>query len=243
MKYGLIGYPIGHSQSPAMFKACFPDLEYDLIETPDFEEAMRIFMAEYDAINVTAPFKEKAFAEADEADTITAQLKAANILVKRDGKISAMNTDFWGVSQLLRLNMPPGELPKTLVIGCGGAGKAAAAAASNLHLETIIANRTLKTAEEFCSRLGGMAAMPLDDVAERLNEFGIIIYTLPVRIPEVDLINDMSIIKIEANYRNPFLNGKGYVPGKEWLIAQAAPGFKIMTGRTPDYERLQSIFH
>ena len=58
MKFGLIGYPIEHSLSPALFKAGYEGAyPYDLIETPDFEEAYSIFLREYDGINVNAQFK------------------------------------------------------------------------------------------------------------------------------------------------------------------------------------------
>ena len=60
-KFGLIGHPIAHSLSPALFKAAFGGrYTYDLIEEEDFEKAYGRFLEEYDAINVTAPFKESA---------------------------------------------------------------------------------------------------------------------------------------------------------------------------------------
>ena len=64
-KFGLIGHPIAHSLSPALFKAAYDGkYAYDLIEGEDFETSYRRFIEEYDAINVTAPFKEAAFAKA-----------------------------------------------------------------------------------------------------------------------------------------------------------------------------------
>ena len=83
MKYGLIGAPIAHSKSPALFQAAYhgrSDLSYDLIETDDFEQAYARFLAGYEAVNVTAPFKDKAFRKVDVADTIARELFAVNIL-------------------------------------------------------------------------------------------------------------------------------------------------------------------
>lgn len=66
MKFGLTGHPIGHSLSPALFRAGYDGrYPYELIETADFEEAYGRFLEEYDGINVTAPFKELAYAKAD----------------------------------------------------------------------------------------------------------------------------------------------------------------------------------
>ena len=79
MKYGLIGYPIAHSKSPALFQAAYPDsdMTYDLIEETDFERAYRRFLDTYDAVNVTAPFKGDAFRKVDVADTISRLLRRA----------------------------------------------------------------------------------------------------------------------------------------------------------------------
>ena len=66
MKFGLIGHPIAHSLSPALFKAGYNGrYPYELIETADFEEAYQRFLDDYDGFNVTAPFKELAYAKAD----------------------------------------------------------------------------------------------------------------------------------------------------------------------------------
>ena len=69
-KYGLIGDPIATSRSPLLFEAAYkgqeqPDgdaFKYDLIEGSDFETSFKKFIDEYQAINVTAPFKELAYA-------------------------------------------------------------------------------------------------------------------------------------------------------------------------------------
>ena len=106
-RFGLIGHPIAHSLSPAMVRSASPEWTYDLIATQDFEEAWRIFLEGYDAVNVTAPFKLQAFERADESDTVTGAIGAANILLKTERGVKALNTDFWAVCQLLRLNMPP----------------------------------------------------------------------------------------------------------------------------------------
>ena len=65
-KFGLIGYPIATSGSPALFRAGYGGrYSYDLIEEPDFATAFDRFVAGYDGINVTAPFKIDAFRKAD----------------------------------------------------------------------------------------------------------------------------------------------------------------------------------
>ena len=97
-RFGLIGHPIAHSLSPALFKAGYDGkYPYELIETSDFEEAYSRFIKEYDGINVTAPFKELAYAKADIISDECRLIKAANILVKTPEGVKAHNSDFLGV--------------------------------------------------------------------------------------------------------------------------------------------------
>ena len=98
MKFGLIGHPIAHSLSPALFKAGYDGrYPYDLIETPDFEEAYQRFLYDYDGINVTAPFKELAVQKADILSEECRIIGATNLLVKTTEGIKAYNSDYLGV--------------------------------------------------------------------------------------------------------------------------------------------------
>jgi len=98
MKFGLIGDPIGHSLSPALFKAGYDGrYPYELIETPDFEEAYQRFLEGYDGINVTAPFKELAIRKADILSEECRLIGATNLLVKTPEGIKAYNSDYLGV--------------------------------------------------------------------------------------------------------------------------------------------------
>lgn len=248
-KFGLVGYPISHSLSPRLFRAAYPDsdMTYDLIEVESVEEGLEIFNREYDAVNVTAPFKESAFSAANRSDSISRSLGATNLLMKKDGTIQASNTDFWAVTNILRLQKMRFEDPNVMVVGCGGAGKSAALASTNLHLTTVLANRSLKKAREFCFKHGGMAPVALDRIADQicLNNIGLIIYTLPVAIPGLESLPLEGKVVIEANYNNPCLGqicrdkGAIYVPGQEWLVQQAVTGFTLMTGITPDEQVLR----
>ena len=132
-KFGLIGHPIEHSLSPALFKAGYNGrYAYDLIQTPDFEVAWQRFLDDYDGINVTAPFKELAFHKADLLAEECAKIGAANLLIKTPDGVKAYNSDFLGVRlwiSEIASSMP--ELPSVLIVGLGGAGKAAAEAANS----------------------------------------------------------------------------------------------------------------
>ena len=250
MKYGLTGHPIDHSLSPDLFRAAYadrPDLTYDLIDVTDFEDAYARFLSDYEAINVTAPFKGDAFRKVDIADTISRELKAVNILRKKDGKIFGYNSDFWALQQLLAPYVNRTERPRVLVVGCGGAGKAAALAALKLRMSVAVANRDWRKAREFCFTGGGMIPLRLEQAAERAAAMQILVYALPVEIPLVDALPLEGRVVVEPNYKDPCLRercaaaGATYISGVDWLSAQALAGYKWMTSVEPDAERVRAL--
>ena len=217
-KFGLIGHPIAHSLSPALFTAAYGGkYVYDLIETPDFDEAWRRFLAGYKAINVTAPFKGDAFARVDWRSPECERAGATNLVVKTPEGTKAYNSDYRGVKALLE----PLGCRSAAVIGFGGAGKAALAAAEDLGLDT----RLYRHAEV----AGGVQA-------------DVIIYTLPRAVVEgIDRLDCAHLL--EANYKDPCLAGRpGYIPGSAWLLMQAVTGYALMTGEEPDLAPMREVF-
>ena len=250
MKFGLIGHPIGHSLSPSVFKAGYNGrYQYDLIETPDFEEAYSIFLQGYDGINVTAPFKEAALKKADIISEECRLTGATNLLVKTPEGVKAYNSDYRGVKVLLSEISERLKETTVLIVGLGGAGKATFAASQTLGHRTIPMNRTQYSPE----------VKPLSEFREEFRKADIIIYNLPIRIPEIDHLTEEDFrpghdkIILEANYRNPsfddaFLqkmqeaNPKAhYIHGKEWLLQQAVTGYEIFTGEAPDCVAMKAV--
>ena len=274
MKFGLIGHPIEHSLSPALFKAGYDGLyPYELIETSDFEKAYSIFLKEYDGINVTAPFKELAIKKADILSEECQKIGATNLLIKTAGGVMAHNSDYLGVriwieeiSRLASLARNDRETARNdkdttqndregcdkedkttvLIVGMGGAGKAAAEAGRSLGCEVILMNRTQYSNE----------IRPLSEFKKAFRVADIVIYNLPVRLPELDLIGKEDFIEgkpkniLEANYLNPSFDDDlihkfeqmhpqiQYTGGKTWLLLQALTGYEIFTGQKPDLEKM-----
>ena len=216
-KFGLIGHPIAHSLSPALFTAAYGGrYVYDLIQTPDFDEAWRRFLAGYRAINVTAPFKGDAFARVDWRSPECERAGATNLVVKTPEGTKAYNSDYRGVKALLA----PLGCRSAAVVGYGGAGKAALAAAEDLGLDT----RLYRHAEV----AGGVQA-------------DVIIYTLPRAVEGIDRLDCAHLL--EANYKDPCLAGRpGYIPGSAWLLMQAVTGYALMTGEEPDASAMEAVF-
>ena len=216
-RFGLIGYPVAHSRSPQLFAAAYGGrYPYDLIETPDFEEAWARFLAGYKAINVTAPFKTDAFGRVDWKSPACERIGATNLVVKTPEGLKAYNSDYLGVKALLE---PLGAV-SAAVIGFGGAGRAALAAAEDLGLDTRLYRHT--------QIAGGVRA-------------DVIIYTLPRFVEGADRLDCAHLI--EANYRDPSLSAHpGYISGAEWLLAQATLGYALMTGEQPAPGPMGQVF-
>ena len=97
-RFGLIGDPIATSLSPALFEAAYSgEFSYDLIQGAEFGGSWKAFEDRYKGINVTAPFKQQAFSQADIFTAGCRKIGAANIIVKTDDGILADNSDFTGV--------------------------------------------------------------------------------------------------------------------------------------------------
>ena len=247
IKFGLIGDPISHSASPVLFaKAYGGRWQYDLIEGADFEASWQRFLNEYQAINITMPFKEAAFRKVAECGVlgggesagtsaeIIRSLGAINIAVKEaDGKIHGYNSDYLGVLKVLR-DRGFGLGQTAVVAGFGGAGRAAAAAARVAGMDVVVCNRTRYTTD----------MRPLSELPVLATVADLLIYTLAFTIPELEALPDNNglpeggtdgatggISILEANYRTPCLEGRpGYISGRLWHRAQALTGYPLMTG-------------
>ena len=275
-RFGLIGHPISHSLSPALFKAGYDGkYPYELIETADFEEAYSRFLSGYDGINVTAPFKELAYAKADFLSDECRLIKATNLLVKTPEGIKAYNSDYLGVRMWLQevaarfshadsAVLPIGSI-RAMIVGLGGAGKAAAVAAASLGMDTILMNRSMDKAEAVAERISQLPdapyteVRPMDDFRRCFREADIIIYNIPAAVPALqelaseDFGSDRPKFIMEANYKNPsfsnelIMNMKNtnrmaeYTSGRTWLLYQAVTGYEIFTGETPDLPLMSAV--
>jgi shikimate dehydrogenase len=129
----LVGWPIGHSISPAMHNAAFAELglegEYSLlpVETEaGLGPALERLKADPDWIgaNVTVPYKEKIIPLLDGLEGAAARLHAVNTIVRRGGKLTGYNTDMPGFLADLERNGLPHKHVTAVVVGSGGAARA-----------------------------------------------------------------------------------------------------------------------
>lgn len=132
MRYGLIGYPLGHSFSPLLHRR-LADIDYELFPLP--EEQFEAFMAarDFSAVNVTIPYKQRVLPYCDHLTPAAQRCGSVNLLKKeRDGTLSGDNTDLAGLTFLLRQNGWELTGKTVVILGSGGTGHTAKAAAAEL---------------------------------------------------------------------------------------------------------------
>ena len=149
---GVAGHPIAHSLSPAIhggwIEAAGLDARYDAFG-PDSPEAFEALLArgragELRGINVTAPYKEQAFAAADAVSDAARLVSSANLLVFEDGRIRGDSTDGLGLMLALAEQAPDLTVRGQAVgiLGAGGAARAAAGALAAAGAAVRIVNRS-----------------------------------------------------------------------------------------------------
>lgn len=236
-RFALIGNPAAGSLSPRLFEAAYGGrYAYDLLEGPLFADLWQRFLDGYDGINITAPFKQDAFRAVDSLSESARLCGAVNLAVKTPCGIAGYNTDVDGVVMSVRETGLP--VSDALVIGCGGAGRAAAVAALQLGCRVTLANRTSSRASSLAEELG-CGWVPLSELASQSPD--LVIYTVP---GPMDIPDYPEAVFLEANYRTPAFEGRGraYVSGRRWLLYQAVAGYSIFTGETPDEGAMFRIF-
>ena len=249
-KYTILGNPVSHSKSPELFKAAYPqrdDLSYDRNEPDSPEECIQLLKAHYNGGNITAPFKEGVFRLADKVTDVAALIGAVNMVIVANGRIEADNCDHYGVSESFKEFGISLKGKKCVLLGIGGAGKAAAYAVGSMGGLLTIANRTEEKAAEFAGKLG-CKAIATNNMQETVKSADIIINTLYSNIDIVDKswLNPKQII-LDASYiGSPLLNkakelGCVTIDGRYWVFHQAVYCFRKFTDAEPDIEAMRKI--
>jgi shikimate dehydrogenase len=224
------------------------DWSYEAVDVaPDgFAAKVRELAAgDFAGVNVTVPHKEAALALSDEASEASQQIGAANTLVFAEEGIEAHNTDADGL--LAALPDPPRDR-RTLLLGAGGAARAALWALLWEGARVEVWNRTPERAEAVCAELGGL---PVTEPAQE--DYDLIVNTsaaglggedpfehLPLRrdsFSEPQVVVDM----VYGERRSPLLvaaeeAGAATVDGLEILAQQGARSLEIWTGCEPDLD-------
>ena len=253
---GVLGFPVGHSRSPAMMNAAFGELgldwRYQKLPVPPalFAETVRALPgSRFVGANVTIPHKLAAFELADEHTAAAKAIGAANTLTFRDGRITADNTDAAGFLDALGEPIPQ----RALVLGAGGAARAVVWALNEARVEDIaVWNRTPARAAAIAENFGvrhlespGPAELIVNATSVGLGETatGASVVTelrlSGVHPPAVlvDLVygDEQTGLAAWAAER-----GARVVDGLEVLVRQGARSLRAWTGEEPPIEVLRA---
>ncbi|HAD84187.1 MAG TPA: shikimate dehydrogenase [Brevundimonas sp.] len=254
---GIVGYPVSHSLSPVIHNAWLEaggiDAAYAAFAPRDaagFEALAAAGRAGLIAgVNVTAPFKEQAFALADEAGAAARLTGSANILVFEEGRVRAESADGAGVLYALAEQAPDFELngAHVVMLGAGGAARAVAGALVEAGARLSILNRTRSRAESLAADLGAGVTVAEDEAVLAKADLVINALSAPPTI-------DLSLLKADAvvmdmTYKpvlTPFLaaaqvRGLTTVDGLAMLIGQAGPSFEAIFGVSPPPLDLRAV--
>jgi shikimate dehydrogenase len=258
MKYlYLLGYPLGHSISPAMQNAALAERKLRAtryVKNPMPPEKMRDMILALRAphclgANVTVPHKQTIMPHLDELTDLAREIGAVNTILKKDGKLIGDNTDAYGFLQALRVRKIHPQNARVAILGAGGAAAAAAyALAQEGAREIIFLNRTLSRSIELADRLNNRfpaLELALNDW-DALDDMHLIInatsvgmapktdesplptrYVIPKRAVVFDLVYNPPATKF---LRDAKRNGARIIGGLEMLVYQGARAFELWTG-------------
>lgn len=243
---GVAGRPIGHSLSPLLHTAWIQgaglDARYEAFEPEDEADFKALVergrRGALRGLNVTAPYKESALSLGDEIGPTAALCGSANLLVFEGGRVRVDSTDGEGLMAALREQAPGLEIAgaPVVVLGAGGAARAAVAALVAAGARAAVVNRTRARAEALTAAVGGVVAGPGAAAGAAL-----VVNALSAP-PEVDVatLRDDAVL-MDMTYRplmTPFLQagrarGLSVVDGLAMLIGQARPSFRALFGVEP----------
>ncbi len=246
MRYGLIGEKLGHSFSKIIHEQ-LADYTYDLI--PLTKEAFHIFMKQRDfqAINVTIPYKELVLPYLDCIDPKAAAIGAVNTVVHRGNKLYGYNTDYDGFRYMLMKHKINPKGKKVLLLGRGGAAKACIAVVKDMGAEQILAVYYKEDDE----------TITYQTCYESHGDAQIIINTTPVGMypnteeSPIDLNgfdNLEAVVDVVYNpLRTKFVldglsKGVTAVGGLEMLIGQAKCAVEIFLGKKMENTLIQNLY-
>lgn len=169
MKYGLIGEHLTHSYS-CEIHAQIADYEYELHELVPSELGGFLTKREFNAINVTIPYKQDVIPYLDGISDTAKRIGAVNTIVNRGGKLYGDNTDFAGMLALAKHIGVDMKGKKVLILGTGGASKTGHALAEYMGAESVY----------YVSRSGKNGSITYEQAVSEHSDAQVIINATPV---------------------------------------------------------------
>ena len=255
--YGVVGDPITHSLSPTVMNAAFRRENVNAVFLALHAKTLKDLLTcvreiPIHGISVTMPYKEAILSHLDNTDSHTAKIGACNTVVRaQDGKLYGFNTDASGIIRPLERRLNALEGARILVIGAGGAARAAVFGLKERGAEVYILNRSAAPARKLAhqARARIMKRPELKKFA-----FDVIINATPVGMGNT---RETPLLEKEINARYVFdmvydpaetrllklaqARGAQIIPGIEMFVHQAARQFEIWTGKPAPWDEMLRV--
>ncbi len=255
--YGVAGDPIEHSLSPVIMNTALRRENVNGVYLPLHAKTLKDLMhcvreIPLHGLSVTMPYKQSILAHLDNTDAHTTKIGACNTVVRgQDGKLYGFNTDAAGVVRPLEQRLTI-ENAKVLVLGAGGAARAAVFGLKERGAEIWILNRTAVKAQKLARQAKARTIKRAD---LRKIAFDVIINATPVGMGntrdcplkdeeiQARVVFDMVYDPVETHLLQVArAKGIAVIPGVEMFVQQAARQFEIWTGKpAPAGDMLRAV--
>ncbi len=254
--YGVVGDPVSHSLSPVIMNAALRRENVNGVYLALHAKALSDLIAcvrdiPIHGLSVTMPYKQSILEHLDNTDSHTAKIGACNTVVRaQDGKLYGFNTDTSGVVRPLeqRINV---QGAKILVLGAGGAARAAVFGLKERGAEVFILNRSAVPAQKL-ARSAKARTIKRPDLKKL--SFDVIINATPVGMGNS---KESPLTDKEINARYVFdmvydppetqfmvlarARGATVIPGIEMFVHQAGRQFEIWTGKPAPWDEMLKV--
>src|SRR6266851_4515951 len=255
--YGVAGDPVAHSLSPAIMNAAFRRENVNAVYLALHAKTLKDLLTcvreiPIHGISVTMPYKQAIVPHLDNTDSHTSKIGACNTVVRaQDGKLYGFNTDAAGIVRPLERRLSTLEGARILVLGAGGAARAAVFGLKERGCEVYVLNRSAAPAQKLARQARARTIKRAD--LKKL-AFDVIINATPVGMgnPRETPLQDK---EINARYVFDMVydpaetrllqlakeRGAQVIPGIEMFVHQAARQFEIWTGKPAPWDEMLRV--
>src|ERR1017187_1009159 len=255
--YGVAGDPIEHSLSPIIMNTALRRENVNGVYLALHAKTLKDLIhcvreIPLHGLSITMPYKQAILPYLDNTDAHTGKIGACNTVVRgQDGKLYGFNTDAAGVVRPLEQRLSI-EGAKVLVLGAGGAARAAVFGLKERGAEVWILNRTSAKAQKLARQAKARSIKRAD---LRKIAFDVIINATPVGMGntrdcplkddeiQANVVFDMVYDPVETHLLQAArAKGIAVIPGVEMFVQQAARQFEIWTGKpAPAGDMLRAV--
>ncbi len=254
--YGIAGDPVSHSMSPWVMNSAFRRENVNAVYLPLLSSKLDDLLSTItdlplDGLSVTMPYKQAVVEHLDNSDVLTQRTGACNTIVRgKDGRLFGFNTDVYGIVAAIEPRIAL-QGARVLVLGAGGAARAAVFGLRAKGAEVSILNRTPATALALAKQ-SGSKTVKRSELAKLT--FDMILNATPVGMGadtqsplEEDALNALWVFDTVYNPIETRLlkmaqaKGLGTISGAEMFVHQAARQFEIWTGKPAPIDGIRQV--